>query len=213
MKEVRVKLSHSLSDPEWKTLSIYCEKVRRLLATKFLSTESDGIKANITVRPDTGMTFSANLPPEEQISEFLMAFRFFYLQKEPTHFPSILKILGKHTSQQEAHLALKSFGNKWRNALFAESLIISIDGKKLSASTLLDLWFNAHYFHYDEEKQQQLDELKSNFTEPFAKYMLLDAALEATTAIFKVYDGMQQMVDVHQNPNKPFNPDRLRRPS
>lgn len=207
VKEVKVNLSHSLNEAEWKTLTLYCEKVQRLLATKMLSGESGGIKANGSFRPNTGIVFSASLPPEEQIAEFLMAFRFFYLQKESTYFPSILSLLGKYANQDDAKLALKSFGSRWKNSLFAGSLVISIDGKQVTASKLFDLWFNAHYFHGDEVKQIDLDELKLIFTEPFAKYMLLDASLEATRVIYIVYDGMRAMIDSRKNTNRRFKSD------
>lgn len=200
IREVQIPISHALGEAEWKLLSLFCEKVRRLLATKMMSGGDGAIRGHMKVTPETGMCFSASLPPEEQIAEFLMAFRFFYLQKEPTYFPDILGVIGRHASEQDARQALKSFGAQWKNSLFANAMQISVNEKPITSSLLLDVWLNAHYFHSDEEKARQLQELHDIFSEPFAKYMLLDAAFEATKVVVKVYDGIKGMVDRHENP-------------
>lgn len=200
IREVQIPISHALGEAEWKLLSLFCEKVRRLLATKMVSGGVGAIRGHMKVTPETGMCFSASLPPEEQVAEFLMAFRFFYLQKEPTYFPGILGVIGRHASEQDARQALKSFGAQWKNSLFANAMQISVNERPITSSLLLDVWLNAHYFHSDEEKARQLQELHDIFSEPFAKYMLLDAAFEATKVVVKVYDGIKGMVDHHENP-------------
>ena len=198
--KVKISISNALNDGEWKLLSSFCTKVRRLLATKMVSGGDGAIKGNIKVTPEAGMCCTALLPPEEQIAEFLMAFRFFYSQKEPTYFPNILSLIGRHASEKDARQALKSLGSQWKNSLFANGMQISVDEEPITSSLLLDVWLNAHYFHSDEEKSRRLYELHGIFSEQFAKYMLLDAVFAATKVVIKVYEGIREIVDRHQSP-------------
>ena len=176
----------------------FCEKARRLKDTKLVSEEGVGIKGKICYEQDKGLWFESTLPPEEQIAEFLLAFRFFYLQKEATHFPKVIGVIGKHTENPDARKALKLFGKQWNDSLFGKALDIQLNGTPITSSLLLNLWFNAHYFHSDEDKEQGLAKLKEGVSEGFAKFMLLDAVLNATKVIFKVFHGVRSIVDEQQ---------------
>lgn len=199
VKHVQVHISKSLSEQEWKVLRLFCDKGKRLATTKLFSEDGAEIKAEIRYEQDKGVWFESELPPEEEIAEFLMAFRFFYLQKERIHFPKILGLIGKHTDNQEVRKALKQFGRQWNDSLFGKVMNIKLNGRPITSSLLLDLWFNAHYFHTDEEKESKLNKLKNVFSEEFAKYMLLDAAIEASRVVFKVYNGFREIVNEHFN--------------
>lgn len=175
---------------------MFCDKARRLLATRVGSGGAGGIKGRINYERETGLTFEvAELPTEEQIAEFLMVFRFFYLIKEPTYLPRILSVIGRHSDNTDARQALKAFGQQWNDSLFGKTLNISYNDKPITSALLLDLWFNAHYFHQDAEKGRELEKLIEGFSERFAKYMLMDAAFEATKVIFKVYSAVHGIVD------------------
>jgi hypothetical protein len=166
-----------------------------------VSGDEGSIHGKVRYEQEKGLWFEATLPPEEQVAEFLMAFRFFYLQKESTHFPAVLGIIGKHTSQPEAREALKVFRRQWEHCLFGNTMNICLNDKPMTSSLLLDLWFNAHYFHSDVEKEMELTELKKAFSEDFAKFMLLDSAFEASKVVLKIYDGVRGLVDEHsKNP-------------
>ena len=193
LKKIEVHISHAFSEAEWRQLQAFRDKASRLTSTKLASGgEGCSIHGKVRYEQDKGLWFEATLPSEEIISEFLMAFRFFYLQKEPTHFPRILNIIKRHTTQLEALEVLKGFGRQWESSLFGNAMNISFNNKQITTSLLLDLWFNAHYFHSDEKKELALDELKNAFSQDFAKFMLLDAVIEATKVVFKVFDGIAE---------------------
>lgn len=197
MKYVELHISNQLTDDDWKVLKFFCDKARRLAATRIGSGQTEGISGNIRYEITKGLWFEAKIPAEELIAEFLMAFRFFYLEKEPTHFPRILGLIGKHTSDSDARKSLKVLGKQWNDSLFRKALNITYHGKPITSGLLLDLWFNAHYFHQDEEKERELKELIKGFSEEFGKYMLLDATFEASKVVFNVFDGLQGIVDEH----------------
>src|SRR4030095_10092884 len=196
LKHVQAHISSSLSEDDWKVLRQFCEKATRLATTRLVKGGSK-IRGKIQYERGKGLSAEAEMPPEEQIAEFLMAFRFFYLQNEATHFPKILRLIGRCTNVRELREALKSFGRQWNNSLFRNTFEIKLNDKKIDTALLLDLWFNAHYFHSDDEKGRELENLKEVFSEPYAKYMLLEATFEATNVVFKVFDGAREMVSKH----------------
>jgi len=67
----------------------------------------------------------------------------------------------------------------------------------MNSGLLLDLWFNAHYFHSEEEKVSALAQLNAAFSESFSKYMLLDGTYEAAKVVLTVYGAMRDMVQEH----------------
>jgi hypothetical protein len=115
---------------------------KRLKATRLASEGS--ISGKIQYERGKGLSFEAKLPPEEQIAEFLMALRFFYLQDEPTHFPKVLRLIGRQTkNSSDLKEALKSFRRQWEDSLFGKAFEIKLNDKRITTSLLLDLWFNA----------------------------------------------------------------------
>lgn len=206
VKHIEIHISDSLSHGEWDVLRAFCDKAHRLISTKLVSDGDASIKGNVRYEKDKGMWFQASLPPEEQVAEFLMAFRFFYLQKEDTCFPKILSIVGRHTEQEEAREALKFFRKRWENSLFGNAMQLKLNGKQITTSSLLDIWFNAHYFHSDKDKVKELQVMKSLFSEDFAKYMLLDASYEASKIVLKFYQGLKDIVDDYFEKSQPAGP-------
>jgi len=198
-RNVELRISQSLAEPDWEVLLDFCAKVKRLIATKVVSSDESAISGKIRYTQERGMWFEAILPPEEQIAEFLMAFRFFYLEKESTNFHKILSLLGKHAQNPEAREALKILKGQWTHSLFQTTLYLSLNGQPVTASLLLDLWFNAYYFHSDREKGEKLLNLNEAFTESFSKYMLLDSIYNATKTVFIVYNGLEELVRTSRN--------------
>lgn len=199
VRVVELVISHALSNDDWSVLAAFCIKARRLIATKLVADEASSITAKFRYEKELGISFEATLPPEEQVAEYLMAFRFFYLQDEPTNFHKVLRIMGKHAQQPEVTQALKLLRTKWQNALFQSAINLSLNDRPITTSRILDLWFNAHYFHSDSIKTEALKELNEVFTEGFSKYMLLDSTYNASKVVFTVYRGLQGIVDAHEN--------------
>ena len=199
VKHLEIQISQALTDKDWKQLNAFKDKAERLISTKLASSEGGAIHGRISYQQAKGLWFEGTLPPEEQITELLMAFRFFYLQKEPTHLPKIINIIKKHTNQPEALELLKSYMKQWQNSLFANAMNISLNNKQITTSLLLDLWFNAHYFHTDEDKEKELKNLYDAFSKDFSKYMFLDSVYGATKIVYKLYNSMRGMLEEHSS--------------
>jgi len=191
---LNVRISPTLSDKDWAVLSAYCEKSERLIATKLISSDQSSINGKIRYDQEKGLRFEATLPPEELVAEFLISFRFFYMKKEKTFFLRALNILRKLVDDADARQHFNLLKQRWENGLFSSAMSIQLNGETMTASLLLNLWFNAHYFHSDEDKTEKLKELNEAFSNDFSKYMMLDGAFEAAKAVLSVYDSIKDMV-------------------
>lgn len=76
VRHVEIQISQALTGKDWKQLNAFRDKVERLKSTKLASSKGDTIHGRIRYEQDKGMWFEGTLPPEEQITELLMAFRF-----------------------------------------------------------------------------------------------------------------------------------------
>lgn len=193
-KHIEVEISPKLSNDDWAVLVAFCEKAERLIATKLVSSGRSDINGKVRYEQEKGLWFEATLPAEEQVAEFLMAFRFFYLKKEKTFFLRTLNLLRRHVDNSDAGQHFERLKQRWENGLFSSAMSIQLNGETMTASLLLDVWLNAHYFHSDEDKGEKLRELNEAFSNDFSKYMMLDGAFEAAKAVFSVYDSVKDMV-------------------
>lgn len=203
-RQVILQISSILSEAEWKVLREFCDKAHRLMATKLATAGLGGIRARMSWEQGKGMWWETTLPPEEQVAEFVMAFRLFYLQKEPTHFPSVLSILGRHASESEVRQLFKKYRQQWENCLFGNALQIAMNEKQLTSSLVIDLWLNAHYFHSDEDKKAELDQIFEGLSGDFAKYMLLDSVFEASKMILKIHRAVCAIIEKRFNAQCPY---------
>ncbi|ULQ46024.1 hypothetical protein JN531_013045 [Flagellatimonas centrodinii] len=194
MKRVELHIAPMLSDGDWDVLTAFFGKAERLIATKLVSSGESDIKGGIRYRQGEGLWFEAQLPPEEFVAEFLMAFRFFYLKKEKSFFPRALGVLGKHIDDPEVRQHFARLRERWENGLFGQAMSIQLNDQPMTAALLLDLWLNAHYFHADEDKAEKLEKLNEAFSSDFSKYMMLDGAFEAAKAVFVVFDSVKEIV-------------------
>jgi hypothetical protein len=191
-KPVEVEISKQLTDDEWKIIELFKSRASKLKSTKlYQEYKSSDVAAQITIHVDKGISFKTpSLPDESVISEHIIAFRHFCLEKEPCFFPKVLKIISKYASEPIAKVTLKKLKQKWKNPLFQDALHIDLDGSKITAKLLIDLWFNGEYFHSDTVKSEDLKKLIQGLPNDFAKVLFVNSVMESTKIILKVADGM-----------------------
>lgn len=199
-RNVYEAISASLSEDDWKILLEFYIKVQRLISTKIVSDNQAEIKLELNYNHITGLSSETKLPPEEQIAEFIMAFRFFYLQKEKSFLPRVLNILGKHSTNPETRNCLKVYRKRWQDPLEKDVFKFrKNNGKDVTPSLLLDWWLNAYYFHTDKDKRKELKKLADDISENAAKCLLLDVIYEETKIILDIFKSIKQMVEDHFN--------------
>ena len=192
MQIANVKISKDIRAEDLAVLRLFHDRVVALANTKLVKSNNSKITASISLKSNADIAFSARLPPEEELAQFLMAFRFFYLQKEPTNFPKIINLVSRYSDDSYTAVG-RTLKSQWKNCLFKNAMNIKINGKHISGSLLIDLWFNAHYFHSETEKRAELDRLNSLLQEDFCKYMLIDSAYNASDVVRRFHAGIGEL--------------------
>ncbi len=187
---IELKISHLLQDEEKRSILAYKERAAQLLGTRIMK-ESGAIHLRLSYELGKPLIARVQLPPEEELRSFYMAFRFFYLQKEPSNFLRVANILDFRASSDMVSQYVKALKDQWNGALARKGWSLSVNGEELTTSLLINLWFNAHYFHSDDDKGRRLQELSGILSTEFNRYLLADAVFDASKAVTRLYDSIK----------------------
>ena len=187
--EIYIKLTGELKKHEWDSIDLFKRRADKLAQSEYSSGKYP-ISGKINDSDEKGLEFTCEIPPDHIIVEHLTAFRHFCFKSEKSYFPTILKLIARHGDSSESKKALSSLRRNWENALFRDALRISINNQNITASSLLDLWFNGEYFHSVLEKIRKLELMQDAFTKDFFKFMLLDVVTTGTNQIVKMGDAL-----------------------
>ncbi|MBI4825552.1 MAG: hypothetical protein HY807_03925 [Nitrospirae bacterium] len=154
------------------------------------------ISSNLKYEAGKGIAITVDLPDEDDLRSFYLAFRFFYLQKEPANFLRITNIIHRVADDALARQNIDNLKRLWSGALFQEMMHIAVNDTEVTPSQLLDLWFNAYYFHSDEYKSIRLSEINEVLTNDLSRFFLANAVIEATKAVLKLYDSIRGLANL-----------------
>ena len=186
MTQVLFTLNPDIPEADLSQLRLFHDRVVALANTRLVKAGQSGINASITFKAGAGVARQVALPPEEQVAQFLMAFRFFYMKSEQTHFPRIVNLVSRHANPEAAPV-FRTVKARWEDSC---SVRFAINGKELTSGRLIDLWFNAHYFHGEPAKREQLDGMNVLLSHDLSKFMLLDAVYNASEIVRRFHAGI-----------------------
>lgn len=192
-KHVEVPIKDSLTEQELASIRLFLKKARELHSTHITSSGESGISLNVASELGKPVQFQVVLPSEEYLRSFYMAFRFFYLEWEKSNFLRISNIIKRRTDSQLARQYIDRLRDMWSGALAAKQMQIQVNGKEITPSILIDLWFNAHYFHSDDKKEGALSNLTEALTIDVCRFMLADAVDEASKAVFLLANALAKL--------------------
>ncbi len=172
---------------ELKKIRMFKIRAEKLLSNTLVR---DGFKSSADFRiNDEGPSFSSfQLPSDEAFESLLMRFRHFWHKREPCNIFNILNIVNRYVP--DARSSTQSLKKSWEKGLFYSTSII-IEDVPITSEKLIDLWLNAEFFHNDQDKQTELDNLidKINSISPdpdFAKFLLIGSICECCNVIFEL---------------------------
>lgn len=174
-----------VTDDEHRRIEVFKRRVAQLAQVPIIKEGRAQISAKIRGEVGKGVTIGVTLPPETDLRALYMAFRFFYLQKEPANFLRIVNILRRHAKDHNTITYLDNLKKQW-NGSFMKQIEITAGGRTLTPSLLVDLWFNAHFFHSDENKESELNSLLEIIGQDFGLFLLTDAVYEASKAVISL---------------------------
>ena len=176
-----------LSENEWDKLNLFLRRFEQLERTRFYSNPKlKNIQYKIKgEKVDKGFQtrFEIKVPDEETIKSFLLSFRVFYMEGEHTNFYSISNLLYKKIFDKKVRNDLVTIRSNYTKALNTSFIGINFLGKSYSPKDIVDLWFNAEYFHTDIEKVKDLDKIVISPGKSLFFYLLIDAVITLTNQI------------------------------
>jgi len=177
-----------LSENEWDKLDLFLRRFEQLERTRFYSNPElkniqYKIKKGEIVDKGFQIRFETKVPDEETIKSFLLSFRVFYMEGEHTNFYSICNLLYKKILDKKVRNDLVTIRSNYTKALNTSFISINFLGKSYLPKDIVDLWFNAEYFHTDIEKVKELDKIVISPGKSLFFYLLIDAVITLTNQI------------------------------
>lgn len=194
---IEIKLENTFSESEWRAISVFKKKGLELQKIDLISSGNSNISCQIKYNRETGTTLSVNLPSENQLKELFLAFRFFYMKNEPSHFYRVINIIKKAARDERVNQIMDTLKQQYSGALQKKYVFSAkLNDTELSLEYLLDLWFNAHYFHSDEDKEKSLNKLNELLSTDYSKFLLVNSVLEGVKAVIQLYRSLQYLEPV-----------------
>ena len=192
-EEVIATLVTEPSPNEWRCVRVFKRRVLELSENSLVRGGYD-LSANFSWKAGEQSSFTVkNMPPEEPFRALLLTFRHFWANDEPSNFLRVLNIVARHAP--EARAFIDGLRTRWTQALFGGLMFLSFNNENLTANTVFDLWLNAHYFHNEQAKQQDLDHLSAMMSPAFVKFLLTNAVTECCKAILLLDHALHELND------------------
>jgi len=164
------------SNNELKLIELFQNRIRELQNTKIIQ---GGANLNFDFYDDLTMAQKQeNLEKEELIKSFLMSFRYFYLDNDPTNFGKFHNMIHKRVSDPDARKALDSLRKRFKQVLKTSGgLTYYYKGERVNPEKMIHLWLYGHYFHSDAGARAELNEWLRRAGGIF-QFLFLDALKE-----------------------------------
>jgi len=182
---------------EKEALTLFAERVNEL--KEFARKPSfQNFSLNISGEKGRPIRITAKLPTEDEIKSFLMTFRFFYLKNEVTLFNKICNALIANIHSTDIKNRAIDYRKAFNKILNGHSRIkFDFLGEELTTNKTIDLWFNAFYFHADNNKRPKLIKIRQLLSDDFAKYLLLSCVTDLSNIIIAFQKEMEGQLNDH----------------
>jgi len=177
------RLSGEFEDSEWTQLTRFLDRAWRLAQCGIVQTQYD-LKFGMSAKLGEPTTFTATLPPERDIAEFLHTMRPFVLEREPTSFLKVRNILARRLALTSVRDHLDGLRGRYlgKHIPFA----IQANDLTLTSEDAVEKWLNAFEYHQDSEKQEELSAMFRLFPEPNIRALFIYFMLQRASAVGKL---------------------------
>lgn len=179
------KVTAVFEDNELEILQAYCAYVKDLSSAKILQSN---LNLGFSIKlPNNGpVSYTQNLPPEDDIIVLLHRLRPFILNNEHASFNRVTGIIGKNLSDSNVRLFLKE-----QHALFGGKRLLDIievksHGQIINSDKVLSDWLNAFQYHRDQSKRKEIERLHDLMPLESSRGFFIMLLLDKVEAIFKI---------------------------
>lgn len=192
-KKIPIIFETEPSENDWRSIEMFKKKADLLFQCELLKSGNNAISAHIEAEKGKPILFQVALPNEDALKSLILSFRPFYANNEPSNFKKVMNILKRYCRDKEVHETIETYVHDWDHSLLDGAMKITDKKGPITASRLFDLWFNGHYFHSDEDKDLELNSIKSVITEGYAKYLMVDSVYNCVKLIRPIYKGIKPL--------------------
>lgn len=174
-----------LSAEEWRIITLFRERVLDLMESqkKYQRPPMYSYSKSLDTRVDS---FQANTPDIDYIIILATKFRFFYADKEPTHFQTVANLLRNKAKDEWARNYIDRL-KLWYKVSMNSTDTTKRFGHPVTNREILNLWFNSRFFHSDASKRSKLDDIHQIVGERVSLFQLYLAIAECSTNIRNLY--------------------------
>jgi len=170
-------------DLEWKALLDFVQYSKDLQAIQLVSQGGPG-KLNISYTQESGLSYSTELPPEDQVLSLLHRLRPFILQNEVTNYYRVSNILSRKFVDNSFRNFLKALRKYYSGAHMQAMVLIQSNDNLINSEETLIKWLNGHEYHKDSDKQAELDSLHRIFPLETSRAIFIMMLYDKVRAIF-----------------------------
>jgi hypothetical protein len=184
------RIAH-FSKEDLEIIKLFQCRIKELQNTKIVR---GGTNLSFDFRDDLSLAQKpAHLEREEIIKSFLVSFRYFYLDDEPTNFGKFHNMIHQRLSDPNARQAIDSLRKRFKQVLKTSgSLAYYYKGERVTPEKMIHLWLNGHYFHSDASARSELNQWLKRAGGIF-QYLFFDALIELA-AILIYYSKVLNLV-------------------
>ncbi|KPK99460.1 MAG: hypothetical protein AMJ91_07735 [candidate division Zixibacteria bacterium SM23_73_3] len=179
------------SKEELELIELFQNRIKELQNTKIMR---GGTNLNFDFYDDLTMAQKPeSLEKEELIKSFLMSFRYFYLNKEPTNFGYFHNRIFQKVRDPKERETLSELRKRFKQVLRTSGgLAYYYKGERVTPEKMIGLWFTGHYFHSDTDARSELDNWLKRAGGIF-QFLFLDA-LKELAAILIYYSKILNLI-------------------
>ena len=194
LSNVSIDCDYRLTAKDW-----HCIEIFQLRAKEFIEERKalnlGLLSIQMSRQPDGSISGRGNIPTTRQLKIFYLAFRFFYLEKEPSNFNKVVNIAYRVITDPVIRILLRRSKEQWKGRFI--QTISEFHGRKYTTKQVVDAWFNANIFHSDEKHKKGLAEIDKLLKDELSRIALFMCVWDAGLAVSSLYKLIENLGPSH----------------
>jgi hypothetical protein len=148
------------------------------------------VRARLTWDHEKGLSWSGELPPDDDLAAYLHRLRPFLLQNEATSFDRVCAIIGRALPHEPMRALLRRQRREFDGRNFQSQFQLLSNDVVVNSERVLKLWLNGFEYHRDREQRDEIARLHQllpmDATRPVFVSMIIDkvrAVAEIATVV------------------------------
>jgi hypothetical protein len=156
-----------------------------LSTVKFLK-DGASVALNVNYLDGIGTSFTAQLPPEEDIIVLLHKLRPLILNDEHGSYNKITGFIGRRFTDANVRSFLRHQRELYDGRSMQRNFQVQAGGIVINSENVLQDWLNAFEYHRDQDKRKALETLHTLLPLPASRALFLMLLSDKASAIFNI---------------------------